>query len=69
MNEIEKALPTERFLMIHKSNIINFDKIKSIDGNSVVLTSRVDLPIGNSFKENFTNMINTKTLKSGRKGY
>jgi len=69
MMEIEKALPTDRFFRIHKSYIINVDKIKSIDGNSVVLTSRVELPIGNSFKETFTNMINTKTLKSGRKGY
>ena len=69
MIEIEKALPAERFIRIHKSYIINVDKIKSVDGNSVVLTTRVELPIGNSFKEAFIFMINTKTLKSGRKGY
>ena len=68
MNEIEKSLPATRFIRIHKSYIINVDKIKSIDGNSVVLTSKIELPIGNSFKEAFTNMINAKTLKSGRKG-
>ena len=68
MIEIEKALPPARFMRIHKSYIINVDKIKSIDGNSVVLTSRVELPIGNSFKEAFLNLINAKTLKSGRKG-
>jgi two-component system LytT family response regulator len=68
MTEMEKALPATRFVRIHKSYIVNIDKIRSIEGNLVALTDKTELPIGHSFKEAFTHLVNTKTLKSGRKG-
>jgi two-component system LytT family response regulator len=67
MREIEKLLPMSRFTRIHKSYIVNVDKIKSIDGNNVILSSAVELPIGISFKENFIHLIHSRTLRSGRK--
>jgi len=67
MREIEKLIPMSRFTRIHKSYIVNIDKIKSIDGNNVILSSTVELPIGISFKENFIHLIHSRTLRSGRK--
>lgn len=66
MREIEKSIPLSRFIRIHKSYIINIDRIKSIDGNNVLLSQSSELPIGISFKDSFINMINTKTLRSSR---
>jgi len=66
MREIEKAIPLSKFIRIHKSYIVNIDRIKSIDGNNVILAQSGELPIGLSFKDNFINMINTKTLRSSR---
>jgi two-component system LytT family response regulator len=68
MNEIEKLLPSTRFIRIHRSFIINIDKIKTIDGNKVILSQTIVLPLGNLFKDAFVNMVGARTLKSGRKG-
>jgi len=66
MREIEKAIPLSKFIRIHKSYIVNIDRIKSIDGNNVILAQSNELPIGISFKDSFINMINTMTLRSRR---
>jgi DNA-binding LytR/AlgR family response regulator len=68
LREIEVAIPASKFIRIHKSYIVNVDKIKSIDGNIILLSNTIELPIGISFKDSFLNMINTKTLRSGRSG-
>jgi len=67
MKEVEKGLPQSKFIRIHKSYIVNINKIRSIDGNNVILSQNSELPIGTSFKDSFIEMINTKTLRSGRK--
>ena len=67
MREIEKLLPVSRFTRIHKSYIVNIEKIKSIDGNNVILSPSIELPIGISFKDDFIHLINSRTLRSGRK--
>jgi len=66
LKEIENAIPQTKFIRIHKSYIVNIDKIKSIDGNIVLLSNSIELPIGISFKDSFLNIVNTKTLRSGR---
>jgi len=67
MKEVEKGLPQSKFIRIHKSYVVNINKIKSIDGNNVILTQNSELPIGTSFKDSFIEMVNTKTLRSVRK--
>lgn len=66
LKEIENSIPTNKFIRIHKSYIVNIDRIKSIDGNIVLLSNSIELPIGISFKDGFLNIVNTKTLRSGR---
>jgi two-component system LytT family response regulator len=60
MSEIEKALPPSRFIRIHKSYIVNIDKVKSIEGNTLTMSPKIELRIGESFKEAFINLVNTK---------
>ena len=43
-------LPND-FLRIHKSYVINFNQLKLIDGNQVVLQNDVKLPIGKSYRK------------------
>ncbi|MBD5184601.1 MAG: response regulator transcription factor [Bacteroidales bacterium] len=51
-------LPSDRFLRIHKSHIINITHIESYDTSSVVLhygannSLRIELPIGASYRQN-----------------
>jgi two-component system, LytTR family, response regulator len=59
MNNMEELLPSSRFTRIHKSYIIALDKIAYIEKNSVGIAGQV-LPIGNTYKENFSRLIEKK---------
>ena len=65
--EIAKTMPLSHFVRIHKSYIVNIDKIKSIDGNTITLSPTLHLPVGTSFKDSFIEVINSKMLRSLRK--
>ena len=50
LSDFVDKLP-EAFLRIHKSFVINFDHLKLIDGNQVVLQNGTKLPIGKSYRK------------------
>lgn len=52
MKHIDEVLPSDQFVRIHKSYIINLEKISSIVGNSVEIKKQL-IPIGKSYKEKF----------------
>ncbi|MEM9052273.1 MAG: LytTR family DNA-binding domain-containing protein [Bacteroidota bacterium] len=41
----------ENFVRIHKSFVINFDKLKLIEGNQIVLQDKTKISIGKSFRK------------------
>jgi DNA-binding LytR/AlgR family response regulator len=51
LKNLEKMLPKDRFIRIHKSYIINASLIKSVSGNLVTLTDNSTFPIGKVYKE------------------
>ena len=67
MREIEAGLPASMFSRIHKSYIINNEKIKSVEGNKVTLTTTVQLPIGANFKSTFMKRIAEDLIRTSRK--
>jgi DNA-binding LytR/AlgR family response regulator len=56
MNDMEKVLPANKFIRVHKSYIVSTDSIKTIYGNSVE-TSKAVIPIGNNYKEKVMSLI------------
>ena len=58
MKKILELLPDKTFYRIHKSFIISLSKIDLIEGNMVVI-NKIKLPIGNSYRQDFLNYINT----------
>lgn len=50
LTDFLKKLPVD-FIQIHKSFVINFNALKLIDGNQIVLQSGAKLPIGKSYKK------------------
>ncbi len=52
-----EKLPTQ-FVRIHKSYIVNFNKLKLIEGNRLMLKNDIDLPIGRSYKKGIAGKIN-----------
>ena len=62
MKKIEEHLPSAKFMRIHRSYIINLDKITEVKKNHVVIEGDVSLPIGDNYKETFMNYLNKKIL-------
>lgn len=57
MKGIEKKLPVSVFSRVHRSYIINRNKISHIEDFNISITDKV-IPIGASYKEQFLNKIN-----------
>ena len=57
MKKMEDLLPPKDFFRIHKSFIIRFDKISTIEGNLVEINNK-KLPIGNSYRQEFFDKVN-----------
>ncbi|MFD0798417.1 LytR/AlgR family response regulator transcription factor [Maribacter chungangensis] len=56
LTEFLEKLPNN-FLRIHKSFAINFNRLKLIDGNQIVLHNEIKLPIGKSYRKIILDLI------------
>lgn len=56
LRHMEELLPTNKFIRIHKSYIINMDNIGFIEKNRVIIQS-VHLPIGDTYREHLLKFI------------
>lgn len=61
LNKLEEVLPKDKFFRIHRSHIINLDKIKEIQGNMVVVDHQA-LTISKSQKDAFYELIQKNGL-------
>ena len=61
MKKMEEVLPVAHFARVHKSFIVAIDKIDSIE-RSHILIKKNRIPIGDTYKENFLLLINSKNL-------
>ena len=62
MKTIEEHLPSSRFMRIHRSYIINLNKISEVKKNHVILDNGTSLPIGDNYKDIFMNYLNKNFL-------
>lgn len=62
MHAIESHLPTEKFQRIHRSYIVNMNKIKILERGHIIFGEK-RLPISDSYKEQVQNYIHSRTLQ------
>ena len=60
MKRLEERLPSNTFMRIHRSYIINLKKIREVNKNRVVLGEDAYLPIGDLYKETFNDYLTSK---------
>ena len=65
MGELEEGLLANVFIRIHKSFIINLDKVTMLEGNKIMIND-VCLPIGSSYKQLLINRISNNLIKTNR---
>jgi DNA-binding LytR/AlgR family response regulator len=53
LKSIENQLPPEKFIRVHRSFIINKDKIKVIERNRIVFDNNIYIPVSDQYKGKF----------------
>ena len=61
MKKMEEHLP-DSFMRIHRSYIVNLNRIREVNKNRVILDSNTELPIGDLYKEAFQAYLETRIL-------
>lgn len=62
MKSIEGSLPNEGFMRVHRSYIVNMNKVKIVDRSRIVF-GKVYIPISDSYKEKFNEFVGLKIVK------
>ena len=65
MKSLEVKLPSNIFMRIHRSYIVNINKIKAVVGNSVEIIEKGQvkhLPVGKNYRDDLLEIINAKRL-------
>jgi len=53
LKAIEEQLPSDRFMRVHRSFIVNLKKISVIERNRIVFDGKVYIPVSEQYKEKF----------------
>ena len=62
MKDLAERLPAASFMRIHRSYIINLEKVKEVNKNRVVLDDNTELPIGDRYRDAFTAWLSSHSL-------
>ena len=57
MQSLEEKLPDKQFMRVHRSFIVNLDKIKTIERNCIVFGKEY-IPVSESYKSKFQDFVN-----------
>ena len=66
MKELEAALPPEKFFKVHKSFMVNSERIKTVNGVNILLQNEMMIPLGQMYKTALQDYINAKLVRSSR---
>jgi len=61
MRAMEEMLPASQFMRVHRSFIVQTNKIKEVDRNRIIF-GKTHVPISDSYKENFHDFLGERTL-------
>lgn len=63
LKKLEEALPSQLFMRVHRSFIVNLSKINLIENNRIVFDAKTYIPIGDLYIDDFQKYINGVLLK------
>jgi len=62
MKSIEEQLPASKFMRVHRSFIVNLDRIKVVERNRIVFDNSVYIPVSDQYKDAFQQFIDKNFL-------
>ena len=63
MKSLEEQLPANTFMRVHRSFIINLERVTTIERNRIIFDEKVFIPIGDQYKAAFDEYIEKHFLK------
>lgn len=60
LKALENELPEKKFMRVHRSFIVNLDKITALDRNRIYLGQKIIIPVGEQYREVFQEYIDKK---------
>lgn len=63
IKKILEHLPTDRFMQVHRSFIVNLEQITTIERNRIIFDTTTYIPISDQYKEAFQNYLDNNFLK------
>jgi DNA-binding LytR/AlgR family response regulator len=62
LHSLEEQLPSSRFMRVHRSYIVNLEKISTIERSRIIFDGKVYIPISEQYKEFFLKFLSTHSL-------
>ena len=59
---LEEQLPKEKFMRVHRSYIVNLEKITTVEHNRIIFDGRVYIPVSDQYKEFFNAYLSSHSL-------
>ena len=66
LKKIEDSLPSDSFMRVHRSYLVNLNKVKEVSKMRIVYDGDVYIPIGEMYKENFFDYIDKRFVGKAR---
>jgi two-component system LytT family response regulator len=57
LKQVHNNLPKHIFIRIHNSHVVNADEIIMIEKNEIILTGKINVPIGRKYKPAFNDLL------------
>jgi two-component system LytT family response regulator len=62
MKKIEEYLPQNKFMRVHRSYIVNLEKITTIDRNRIIFDNNMYIPVSGQYNQKFQEYLNKNFL-------
>ena len=62
MKKVEESLPSEDFMRVHRSYIVNLKRMTTIERMRIIFDEKVYIPVGDQYKEKFQEYLNKNFL-------
>ena len=62
MKALEEQLPSEMFMRVHRSYIVNLGKIATVQNNRIIFEGKVYIPVSEQYNEQFYNWLSSHSL-------
>jgi DNA-binding LytR/AlgR family response regulator len=62
MKKLEEFLPVDSFMRVHRSYIVNLEKITTIDRNRIVFDNKTYIPVSGQYNQKFQEYLNKNFL-------